>query len=363
MKTIIQRALKTVCLFSFFFSLSSAFAQAPQKMSYQAVVRNASNALVANANIRMRISVLQGTAAGTAVYVETQTTITNSNGLATVEIGAGTIVSGTFASISWGTNAYFIKTETDPTGGTNYTIVGTSQFLSVPYALFASNSGSSSSQWTTTGTNIANNNSGNVGVGTPSPAEKLDVNGKTKTTELQVTTGPGAGKVLTSDTSGNATWQTPASGTVNSSLETNVYNLSTALQNVEVDFPTTNVTVPATGTYLITYYVDAYNTFVLDCVNNCTTPKTDQTIAYIYNKSDGNLYQKQNIDFKSLDYDTTPGFSTITYRLPAHQISGSIVRQLFVNQQIGVKMQSLGNPSAASEARIRQSTITLVRLF
>lgn len=342
---------------------SNISAQAPQKMNYQAVVRNASNALITNTNIRMRISVLQGTATGTAVYVETQTTTTNANGLVTLEIGAGTVVSGTFASISWGTNTYFIKTETDPTGGTNYTIVGTSQFLSVPYALFASNSGSSSTQWTTVGDDIYNNNIGFVGVGTSSPTEKLDVNGKIKTTELQVTSGAGAGKVLTSDVSGNATWQTPVAGTVNQSVETNVYNLATALQNQEVDFPTTNVTVPATGTYLITYFVDAYNTFFLDCIDNCTTPKTDQTIAYIYNKSDGNMYQKQNIDFKSVDYDTAPGFSTINYRLPAHQISGSIVRQLFVNQQIGVKMQSLGNPNATSEARIRQSTVTLTRLF
>lgn len=141
MNTIIQKTIRTICMVSCSLFLSSALAQAPQKMSYQAVIRNASNALVTNANIRMRISVLQGTASGTAVYVETQTATTNANGLVTVEIGAGTAVSGTFASISWGTNAYFIKTETDPTGGTNYTIVGTSQFLSVPYALFASNSG------------------------------------------------------------------------------------------------------------------------------------------------------------------------------------------------------------------------------
>jgi hypothetical protein len=342
---------------------STISAQAPQKMSYQAVIRNAANALVANASIRMKISVLQGTATGTAVYVETQTATTNANGLVTLEIGAGTVVSGTFASISWGTNAYFVKTETDPTGGTNYSIVGTSQFLSVPYALFASNSGSSSSQWTTSGTNITNNNNGNVGVGISSPSEKLEVNGKTKTTELQVTTGSGVGKVLTSDASGNATWQTPAAGTVNTSVETTVYNLATGIQNQQVDFPTTNVTVPATGTYLITYFVDAYNSFLLDCIDNCTSPRVDQTLVYICNKSDGNTYQRQDIDFRSIDRAIYPGYTSVTYRLPAHQISGSIVQQLYANQQIGVKMQSLGSPTAVSEARIRQSTVTLVRLF
>lgn len=117
------------------------FAQAPQKMSYQSVIRNSSDALVAFSNIRMRISILQGSATGTPVYVETQVTDTNANGLASIEIGAGTVVSGTFSSINWGNNTYFIKTETDPTGGTNYTITGTSQLLSVPYALYAQSSG------------------------------------------------------------------------------------------------------------------------------------------------------------------------------------------------------------------------------
>lgn len=131
----------TILIMSLF--ATTMFAQAPQKMSYQAVVRNASDALVSNANIGMRISVLQGTANGTAVYVETQTAVTNDNGLVTLEIGGGTVVTGTFASISWGNDTYFIKTETDPTGGTNYTITGTSQFLSVPYALYAANSGTS----------------------------------------------------------------------------------------------------------------------------------------------------------------------------------------------------------------------------
>jgi uncharacterized protein (TIGR02145 family) len=120
-----------------------ASAQAPYKMSYQAVIRDNSNALVANQLVGMQISILQGTASGTAVYAETQTPTTNANGLASIEIGGGTVISGNFASINWANGPYFIKTETDPTGGINYTITGTSQLLSVPYALFAASSGSS----------------------------------------------------------------------------------------------------------------------------------------------------------------------------------------------------------------------------
>lgn len=116
-------------------------AQAPQKMSFQAVLRDGSDALLVNSAVGMRISVLQGSPAGTAVYAETHAVTTNANGLATLEIGTGTPVSGTFAAIDWASGPYFLKTETDPDGGTNYSIAGTSELLSVPYALHAANSG------------------------------------------------------------------------------------------------------------------------------------------------------------------------------------------------------------------------------
>ncbi|NHM00851.1 collagen-like protein [Flavobacterium sp. KDG-16] len=87
----------------------------------------------------MRISILQGSATGTVVYEETQAASTNANGLVSVEIGTGTAVTGTFSGINWATGPYFIKTETDPTGGTTYSITGTSELMSVPYALFSAN--------------------------------------------------------------------------------------------------------------------------------------------------------------------------------------------------------------------------------
>lgn len=121
---------------------SGAFAQAPEKMSYQAVVRDAGNALVSNKAVGMQLSILQGSASGIAVYVEKQNPTTNINGLISIEIGSGTVVSGTFASIDWSAGPYFIKSETDPSGGTNYTITGTSQLLSVPFALHANTAGS-----------------------------------------------------------------------------------------------------------------------------------------------------------------------------------------------------------------------------
>jgi len=118
---------------------ASVFAQAPQKMSYQAVIRNSSSVLITSTPVGMQISILQGSSTGTPVYVETQTPSTNANGLVSLAIGTGTIVTGTFAGINWATGPYFIKTETDPTGGTAYTIAGTNELMSVPYALFSAN--------------------------------------------------------------------------------------------------------------------------------------------------------------------------------------------------------------------------------
>ena len=118
----------------------SIFAQAPEIMSYQAVIRDGSNALVASSSVGMQISILKGSSSGTAVYVETQTPTSNANGLVSIEIGGGTMVSGDFSTIDWANGPYFVKTETDPIGGTSYTITGTSQLLCVPYALFAKNS-------------------------------------------------------------------------------------------------------------------------------------------------------------------------------------------------------------------------------
>jgi hypothetical protein len=109
------------------------WAQSPQKMSYQAVIRNSSDQLVTNHVIGMRISILQGSSSGTVVYTETQTPTTNANGLVSIEIGGG----AGFDAINWANYTFFIKTETDPLGGTSYTITGTSQILSVPYALHA----------------------------------------------------------------------------------------------------------------------------------------------------------------------------------------------------------------------------------
>tara|TARA_R110002126_G_C10432881_1_gene498289 strand:+ start:374 stop:1015 length:642 start_codon:yes stop_codon:yes gene_type:complete len=114
------------------------FGQTPEKMSYQAVLRDANNTLIVNQQVGMQISILQGE---NPLYVETHMPTTNSNGLVSLEIGNGSIVSGVFSQVDWSEGTYFIKTETDLSGGSSYTIIGTSQLLSVPYALHAKTAG------------------------------------------------------------------------------------------------------------------------------------------------------------------------------------------------------------------------------
>ena len=124
---------------AFFSIVSSVFSQAPQKMSYQAVLRNSNDSLLISTPVGMRISLVQSSPSGTVVFSETQTVTTNANGLVSLQIGMGTAVSGTFTGIDWAAGPYYVKTETDLSGGTNYTIISSNELMSVPYALFSEN--------------------------------------------------------------------------------------------------------------------------------------------------------------------------------------------------------------------------------
>ena len=128
---------KLITLMIMVLCAATLLAQVPEKFSYQAVVRNTTNQLVTNASVSVRVSILQGSADGSAVYVETHNATTNTNGLLTVEIGGGKAEQGEFAGIDWANGPYFLKTETDPNGGSDYGVTITQQLLSVPYALYA----------------------------------------------------------------------------------------------------------------------------------------------------------------------------------------------------------------------------------
>lgn len=128
--------MKSLFTLSFLCLSFLSFSQAPEKMSYQAVIRDASDNLVTNQSIITQISILQGSLTGTSVYTESQMLLTNQNGLLTMEIGTGLTSSPPFSSIDWSNGPYYLKTETTISGSSN-TISGTTQLLSVPYSLYA----------------------------------------------------------------------------------------------------------------------------------------------------------------------------------------------------------------------------------
>ncbi|GAA4052582.1 MULTISPECIES: hypothetical protein [Flavobacterium] len=122
----------------YIFLISTAiFAQVPQGISYQAIALNNSGNPVVSSNVGIRLSILNNSATGTVLYTETHTKTTNAQGLFNLVIGQGTPTTGTFNTINWSANAKFLKVEMDVAGGTSYVLVGTTQLLSVPYALAA----------------------------------------------------------------------------------------------------------------------------------------------------------------------------------------------------------------------------------
>ena len=142
MKKLPKQPRTIIGLYCFFLLLTtSVFSQVPQKMSYQAVIRDHHQELVMNKEISMRLSILQGTANGAAVYMEMQHPVTNANGLVSLELGAGTILSGNMEDIHWEEGPYYIQTETALSGGDIFDISSTRQILSVPYALYAGECG------------------------------------------------------------------------------------------------------------------------------------------------------------------------------------------------------------------------------
>lgn len=116
--------------------------QVPYKMSYQAIIRNNQNTLVQSQAVSIRIGILQGGPNGRTVYSEQHQDSTNVNGMVTLIIGNGTVLSGSFEKIPWEEGSFFLKTETDPSGGNAFSITGITELLSVPYAFQAGKAGS-----------------------------------------------------------------------------------------------------------------------------------------------------------------------------------------------------------------------------
>ena len=167
---------KFLIVLYFVFVTFSLFSQAPQMFNYSAVVRDAGGSPVLNQPVSFRFSILSGSSTGTLVYIETHSVTTDAFGTVSLQIGEGVPISGNMATTNWSGTSHYLKVEIDNTGGTSYVNMGTTQLLSVPYALYANQAGTTGgSPWTVSGNNIYNNNSGYVGIGSANPTGKLTV--------------------------------------------------------------------------------------------------------------------------------------------------------------------------------------------
>jgi hypothetical protein len=147
----ISHMKKLFLILVFSFSIILVFAQAPEKFNYQGVARDNSGNILANQLLGLRITLHSGSPTGTTVYQEIHSTTTNDFGYFDLQIGAGTVVSGIFNTISWGIDSYYQEIEMDATGGTAYQSMGTTQLISVPYALYSKTSGNSKTYFVLSG--------------------------------------------------------------------------------------------------------------------------------------------------------------------------------------------------------------------
>ena len=247
----------------------TSFAQAPQKFNYQGVARDNSGNVLPNQNIGLRLSIRQGTPTGTIVYRETHSASTYQFGLFDIEAGGGTVVSGVFSSINWSSGPYFFQTEMDASGGTNYLNLGTSQLLSVPYALYAETSGSGGSTGATgstgpVGETGATGVTGPTGVGTTGPTGPTGV-GTTGPTGPTGPAGSGSSDLY------NNTYVAYGSGTLSlSPPQTTVYTQIPGLTQAVTLTGAAKVLISVNGNAQTTGTGTTYSAFSVGILSNGT---------------------------------------------------------------------------------------------
>jgi hypothetical protein len=181
-------SLRFILLFTLLFTfisslLTSLEAQAPQNFNYQAVARDAGGHVITG-QLSVRFKLHEDSAPGISRYVESHTTTTNDQGIFNLKVGKGTIVSGNFDQIDWAHHTYFLETEIKTSTDNDFLSIGTTQLLSVPYALYAAESGSSLNAGT--GIAIQNNVINNTGdLSNTNELQSLSVNGN----QLSITDG------------------------------------------------------------------------------------------------------------------------------------------------------------------------------
>ncbi len=214
--------MRLLLIFAFTAFAMAGFSQSPNSFKYQSVLRDKNGLLIVDKTVSVRISILQSKIDGATIYSETHSTKTSGSGIINLEIGKGVIVSGLFSSIAWGLNSHFVKIEMDPAGGNTFELVGVSQLLSVPYAMFSQTSGDEKWDNVTGGINYK---SGNVGIGNTTPTASIDIVGAGTSNASVLTTRNNWSNSISNYTSGDVnflqagflgyrsrgTWQNPSS--------------------------------------------------------------------------------------------------------------------------------------------------------
>jgi hypothetical protein len=157
--------------------------QTPYAFKYQTIIRDPEGNPILNQSLGFRISIIEEEISGDAIFIETHDVQTSLQGLVNIEIGKGSIIEGSFNSIEWGNSVFFLQIEIDLENNGTFELMGTSQLLSVPYALFAENAANPDHDWNISGDDLYAATTGNVGIGSLSPTEKLHVMGSIKTSD------------------------------------------------------------------------------------------------------------------------------------------------------------------------------------
>lgn len=144
-----QQFKSILFLLAFCMLAGNSMAQVPQRFNYQGIARDSKGNPLANQPLALKLTVLPASDATVAEYEETQLVTTNEFGLYTLQIGNGTAIVGDMALVKWETGNKYIKVAIDAQGGTNYIDAGTTQLLSVPYAIYADKAGVAKSSETT----------------------------------------------------------------------------------------------------------------------------------------------------------------------------------------------------------------------
>jgi len=191
-------------LFPLLFVLSSfiSMAQVPNAINYQTIVRADDGGPVQFTSMDFKVSILQGSELGEAVYIEEHTVYTNGGGLASYRIGKGTELEGEFSEIVWGSAAHFIKIESRQSGSGDYNLMGVEEFVSVPYAFYAENTAASENMWQQDGNDLYYLN-GNVGIQTDEPSEALTLGNNSRIQVSTTKTSLSSGAVF------NLRWNSP----------------------------------------------------------------------------------------------------------------------------------------------------------